>query len=95
MSNAKQLYTRFKVTSRVTNTGTEKKFVVKPDKSFLPSNTIVTEDPFAMPLIVRLRGIWMSTEVEERDSINIVWDPWIMQNSKNSNGGNNNSVVKN
>ena len=47
-----------------------------------------------MPLIVRLRGIWMSTEVEERDSINIVWDPWIIQKSKNSNGSNNHSVVK-
>ena len=93
MSSSKQVYTRFKITSRITTTNKEKKFAVKPDKSFLPEGATSKEDPFALPLIVRLRGFWIHTEVEERDSINIIWDPWDTQGTVNiTNGGKNHPV---
>ena len=35
-----------------------------------------------------MRGFWIHTEVEERDSINIIWDPWDTQSTRNiTNGG--------
>ena len=35
-----------------------------------------------------MRGFWIHTEVEERDSINIIWDPWDTQGTRNiTNGG--------
>jgi len=76
MSCKSSTYAVLQVTSKVTESGREKRFAVKiiaPTAG--AQNKTTDDDAFSFPLIVRLRGAWKGCPIAPNDMFNVIWDP--------------------